>query len=108
MLANSSWGGHREPGDGPQNFGRRGRSLKINPKEENVELMNIDTRRIGEKGREIFKRISEESAKDYWGKFTAIEVDSRETFIGDTSIEANNKAREKYPGKVFYLGRIGF
>ena len=71
-------------------------------------LMNIDIRGIGEKGRELFKRISEELERDYRGKFAAIEVDSGEYFIGDTSVEADKKAREKYPGKVFYLGRIGF
>ena len=69
---------------------------------------DVDIRKIGEKGREFFKRISEELEKDYYGKFVAIEVDSGNYFIGDTSVEANKKARNKYPGKVFYLGRIGF
>ena len=69
---------------------------------------NIDIRKIGEKGREIFKRISEELEKDYRGKFVAIEVDSSDYFIGDTSVEAKKNARVKYPGRVFYLGRIGF
>ncbi|MFW0859482.1 MAG: hypothetical protein AAGB97_04780 [Dehalococcoidia bacterium] len=41
-------------------------------------------------------------------KFVAIEVDSDDYFIGDTSVEASRKARSKYPGKVFYLGRIGY
>jgi len=69
---------------------------------------NIDTRRIGEKGHEIFKKISEELERDYHGKFVAIEVDSGDYFIGDTSIEADKKAKKKYPDKVFYLGRIGY
>ena len=68
----------------------------------------IDTRRIGEKGRELFKKISEELKTDYRGKFVAIEVDSGDYFIGDTSVEAGKKARGKYPGNVFYLGRIGY
>ena len=72
------------------------------------QLVNIDAREIGEKGREIFRKISKELEKDYFGKFVAIEVDSGDYFIGDTSIEANTKAREKYPSKVFYLGRIGY
>ncbi len=69
---------------------------------------NIDPRKIGEKGNEIFKEISKEFEKDYRGKLVAIEVDSGDYFLGDTSVEANNKAREKYPGKVFFLGRIGY
>ena len=73
-----------------------------------MELMNTDIRGIGEKGREIFKRISEELEGDYRGKFVAIEVDIGDYFIGDTVIDADEKAKEKYPGKVFYLGRIGY
>jgi hypothetical protein len=68
----------------------------------------VDIRKIGEKGRELFKKISEELERDYRGKFVAIEVDSSDYFIGDTSIEADKKARKKYPDKVFYLGRIGY
>jgi len=69
---------------------------------------DVDIRNIGEKGREIFKRISEELERDYRGKFVAIEVDSGDYFVGDTSIEADKKAREKYPKKVFFLGKIGY
>jgi hypothetical protein len=68
----------------------------------------VDIRKIGERGREFFKMISKELERDYHGKFVVIEVDSGDYFIGDTIIEANKKAREKYPDKVFYLGRIGF
>ncbi|CAD6493243.1 MAG: hypothetical protein CHKLHMKO_00434 [Candidatus Argoarchaeum ethanivorans] len=68
----------------------------------------IDIRRIGEKGRVLFKRISEELKTDYRGKFVAIEVDSEDHFVGDTAIDADEKAKEKYPDKVFYLGRIGY
>ena len=57
-------------------------------------LANVDTRKIGEKGREIFKRISPQLEKDYWGKFMVIEVDSGDYFIADTSVEAGKKARE--------------
>jgi len=69
---------------------------------------NTDLRTIGEKGHAIFKRISEELEKDDRGKFVAIEVDSADYFVGDTSVEAGKKAREKYPGRVFYLGKIGY
>ena len=69
---------------------------------------DVDIRTIGEKGREQFKRTSEVLERAYRGKFVVIEVDSGDYFIGDTSVEANKKARGKYPGKIFYLGRIGF
>ncbi|MBM3243068.1 hypothetical protein FJZ31_42965 [Candidatus Poribacteria bacterium] len=69
---------------------------------------DVDIRKIGEKGRVMFKKISEELERDYRGKFVVIEVDSGNYFVGDTVIEANEKAKEKYPDKVFYLGRIGY
>lgn len=71
-------------------------------------VSNIDTRKIGGKGNEIFKKISKELEEDYRGKFVAIEVDSGDYFIGDTSIEASKKAKEEYPDKVFFLGKIGY
>lgn len=71
-------------------------------------VSNIDTRKIGGRGNEIFKKISKELEEDYRGKFVAIEVDSGDYFIGDTSIEASKKAKEEYPDKVFFLGKIGY
>lgn len=68
----------------------------------------VAIRKIGEKGRERFKKIPEELEGDYRGKFVAIEVDSGDYFVGDTIIEADEKAKEKYPDKIFYLGGIGF
>ena len=68
----------------------------------------IDIRKIGEKGRELFKTISEELERDHRGKLVAIEVDSGDYFIGDTAMEADEKAKGKYPDKAFYFGRIGF
>ena len=35
-------------------------------------------------------------------------VDSGDYFIGDTAMEADEKAKGKYPDKAFYFGRIGF
>ena len=68
----------------------------------------VDIREIGEKGGELFRGISEELQRDYRGKFVAIEVGSGDYFVGDTSVDAGKKARGKYPGNVFYLGRIGY
>jgi len=67
-----------------------------------------DTHEISKKGQRILDTISEESVKQHFGRFVAIEVDSGEYFIGDTVIEATRKAQAKHPGKVFFLGRIGY
>jgi len=41
------------------------------------------------------------------GEFVAIEPDSGEHFLGQTSIEAILNARQKYPDKIFHVIRIG-
>ena len=71
-------------------------------------LAHVDTRKIGERGRELFGKISPELEKEYRGKFVVIEVDSGDYFLGDTSVEADKKARAKYPDKVFFGGKIGY
>ena len=83
--------------------------LKMEVKKE-VEMMlaQVDTREIGEKGRALFGKISPELEKDHWGKFMVIEVDSGAYFIGDTIIDADEKAKERYSDKVFFLGKIGY
>ena len=62
---------------------------------------------ISRKGKEVFQKLDPALREKYYGKFVAIDADSGDYFIGDTIIDADTKAREKYPGKVFYVGRIG-
>ncbi|MDI6793731.1 MAG: hypothetical protein QME81_12850 [bacterium] len=72
------------------------------------QICEVNTQKIGEKGREIFHRISPQLEKGYRGKFVVIDVDSEDYFIGDTSLEADKKARQKYPKKVFFMGKVGY
>lgn len=72
-------------------------------------ITNVDMHRLGEEGERIYyeklKPILEPELK---GKIVAIEVDSGDYFIGDSVIEALQKAREVYPDKLFHFMRIGF
>lgn len=63
---------------------------------------------ISVKGQRILDSLPEEVVEEYFGKPIVIEVESGDYFIGETAIEANKKARERYPGKIFFLGRIGY
>lgn len=65
---------------------------------------------FAQKGEEIYKQrilpeISEEQLK---GKFIAIEVDSGKYFIDDLDIKAITRGRREFPGKIFYVKRIGY
>ncbi len=59
------------------------------------------------------KRPSEEvlakvhSLKDKTGLIAAIEPTTGRWFIGKNLLEAIKKAKNKYPGKIFYSVRIG-
>ena len=69
---------------------------------------SANTKEIGRKGRKILEAISENLEKEHFGKAVAIDIETGDYFIGDTGIEATKKAREEYPNKVFFLGRIGY
>ncbi len=67
-----------------------------------------DSRKISKKGQQIFEALDPELGEKYRGWFMVIEVDSGDYFIGETEMEANQQARAKHPGKVFFMGRIGY
>jgi hypothetical protein len=67
-----------------------------------------DTHAISKKGRQIFEALSPELTVEHRGQFIAIDADSGDYFMGETGIEATRKAQATYPGKIFFLGRIGY
>lgn len=67
-----------------------------------------DPYEISKKGQKVLETLTPELEKKHFGQFIAIDADSGEYFIGDTVIEATRKAQVKYPGKIFFLGRIGY
>lgn len=62
-----------------------------------------------------FDRISEERIRElekvllpeHKGEIIAVEPESGDYFLGKTLREANRKALEKYPDKVFFASRLG-
>jgi len=74
-----------------------------------MEKMRIvDKDEMVDKGDEIYKKIKDKLEPEHKGEFIAIEVDTGDYFVGKDPIEADEKAREKYPDEVFYLARIGY
>ena len=67
-----------------------------------------DIHDISQKGQPIFEALSQKLAETHFGKFIAIEADSGDYFLGETGIEATREAQSKYPGKIFFLGRLGY
>ena len=56
------------------------------------------------KAKDICKRLEQA----HIGKIAAIELESGDSFVADTEIEAYEKAAHKYPNKQFIFQRIGF
>lgn len=68
----------------------------------------IETKEIGRKGRKILEALSPGLGKECFGKAIAINTETGDYFIGETGIEATQKAKNKYPDKIFFLGRVGY
>ena len=72
-------------------------------------LPQIKIEEIAKKGEEIYqKKLKLKYEPSHNGKFLAIEIESEEEFLGDTSVEAVEKAKAKYPKKLFYIKKISF
>lgn len=70
-------------------------------------LQSLNKEQFAQKGEEIFRSIEDELKPAHMGKVVAIEIDSGNYFIGRTHSEAADKAKRRFPGKLFYFARVG-
>ena len=73
-----------------------------------TSLPTIYPEELSQKGMAIYEKISKQMEKKNFGKYLAIEVESRKYFVGNTLIEAMEKAKKQFPDKLFYFIRAGF
>jgi len=71
-------------------------------------IRNADIERIAKEGQKIYDKVKGEYEPTHNGKFLAIEIESGEVYLGNTSAEAVELAREQHPDKVFYVVKIGY
>ncbi|MBU3918351.1 hypothetical protein KKC63_00360 [Patescibacteria group bacterium] len=75
----------------------------------NEELIKkADIQKIAEEGARIYEEIKINYEPKNNGKFLAIDIDSRKDYLGETSAEALELARQNHSDKVFYVVKIGF
>jgi hypothetical protein len=61
-----------------------------------------------QRGEEIYRQLLRQKLEPaHEGEFVAIEPDSGDHFLGQTSHQAILNARQKYPDKIFHVIRIG-
>ena len=75
---------------------------------ETEKIRIVDKNEHVEKGKKIYEKIKDKLEPVHRGEFVAIEVDTGDYFMGKDLIEADRKARVKYPDAVFFLARIGY
>lgn len=71
-------------------------------------LKKVDIQKIARDGAAIYERIKTQYDPEKKGKYLAIEIDSKDIYIGNTSAEALVMAREQHPDKIFYVVKVGF
>jgi len=72
------------------------------------QVVIINKQELVSKGERIYATLREQLESQHKGKIVVIDTDTGDYFLGDTLLEADKKAREKYPGKVFYAVKIGY
>ena len=71
-------------------------------------IKKADIQKIAEAGAKIYETIKLQYEPAQNGKFLAIDIGSKDTYISNTSSEAVELARKAHPNKVFYVVKIGF
>lgn len=74
--------------------------------EDLIKKANIQ--RIAEEGAKIYEQIKINYDPRERGKFLALDIESKKAYLGNTSAEALELARQNHPDKVFYVVKIGF
>lgn len=71
-------------------------------------IKKSDIQKIAVAGAKIYNTIKSQYEPVQSGKFLAIDIESNDVFIGNTSSEAVELARKAHPNKIFYVVKIGF
>ena len=71
-------------------------------------VVMVNKQELISKGQQIYAALREKLEPEHKGRIAVIDTDTGDYFLGDTLLEANKKARRKYPGKVFYAAKIGY
>lgn len=70
-------------------------------------IKQSDIQKIAEEGAKIYGNIKSQYEPKENGKFLAIDIESEDTFLAQTSSGAVEQARTVHPNRVFYVVKIG-
>lgn len=70
---------------------------------------DFDKQAFAREGKRIYwQKYAKKLESTERGRIIAIEIESGDSFMGDSTVEAILKAKEKYPNRIFYLMRVGY
>lgn len=73
-----------------------------------MEATAKNIQQLARLGPKIYRNRFRKLEKTKKGKIIAIEIESGQGFIGNSTIEAGLRARKKFPHKLFFFKRIGY
>jgi len=74
-----------------------------------MSAAKADRSELARRGEEYYDRVlAGKLEPKHVGRFVAIEVESGDYALGDTQLEALDRAHAKHPDRVFYLMRVGY
>lgn len=71
-------------------------------------IKKADIQKITQEGTKIYEDVKSKYEPQQNGKYLAIEVESKDVYLADDSIEAVQTAKKEHPDKIFYVVKIGF
>ena len=71
-------------------------------------IKKVDIEKLADEGEKIYEEIKSKYLPQNIGKYLAIEVDSKDVFLGETSNEAVEKAKKIHLNKIFFVVKIGY
>lgn len=71
-------------------------------------ITKVNPKRLTAKGKEIYnEKLKDVLEPKHNGEIVAIEVESEDYFLGDSVAEAAEKAKRKYPDRLFHFIKVG-
>lgn len=72
------------------------------------QIQNTSPEEVTKRGEEIyFNELKSQLENTNKGDYVVIDVDSKEYFVDNDLIQALDKAKQKYPDKLFFIVQIG-
>lgn len=75
---------------------------------DNDLLKTIDMEKLADEGEKIYEEIKSKYLPQDTGKYLAIEVESKDVYLGEHSSDAVELAKKVHPNKVFFVIKIGY